>query len=95
VLAGWVVGGDGGVVVGWEAFNGGDDLLFVMIMSVSLEFKVKRKMGKHRSKTGPDRDRVGPKLRTEDRTEMVRSESVRSGSVFDPTSCWSVVSEIA
>nr|GEZ35182.1 zinc finger, CCHC-type [Tanacetum cinerariifolium] len=41
------------------------------------------KWGEHRSKTGPDRDRFGPKRRTEDRTEMVRSgpgrSSVRSG----------------
>nr|GEU37971.1 serine carboxypeptidase-like 45 [Tanacetum cinerariifolium] len=29
--------------------------------------------GEHRSKTRPNRDRVGPKLRTEDQTEMVRS----------------------
>nr|GEZ73589.1 L-ascorbate oxidase homolog [Tanacetum cinerariifolium] len=42
--------------------------------------------GEHRSKdrtgpakTGPDRDRVGPRLRTEDRTEMVRSGPGQSG----------------
>nr|GEZ65988.1 nucleotide-binding alpha-beta plait domain-containing protein [Tanacetum cinerariifolium] len=36
--------------------------------------------GEHRSKTGPDRDQVGPRLRTEDRTEMVRSGPGRSSS---------------
>nr|GEV74515.1 RNA-directed DNA polymerase, eukaryota, reverse transcriptase zinc-binding domain protein [Tanacetum cinerariifolium] len=41
-----------------------------------------RSRGEYRSKTGPDRDRFGPKCRTEDRTEMVRSCLGRSGPVL-------------
>nr|GEW27063.1 polyadenylate-binding protein 2-like [Tanacetum cinerariifolium] len=39
-------------------------------MSFLHQFHISR--GEHRSKTGPDRERFGPKRRTEDRTEMVR-----------------------
>nr|GEV22548.1 hypothetical protein [Tanacetum cinerariifolium] len=51
---------------------------------ISLEENVSGR-GEHRSKTGPDRDRVGPKLRTEDRTEMVPSGPGRSSVGSGPT----------
>nr|GEV01295.1 hypothetical protein [Tanacetum cinerariifolium] len=41
--------------------------------------RVDMSRGEHRSKIRPDRDRVGPKLQTEDRTEMVRSGPGQSG----------------